>query len=237
MPELLTIGEVAKRSGVAASALRFYEERDLIRSERAGSGHRHYPRPVLRRIAFIVFAQKDRTDPRGDRRPSWTSCRPTRSQSSRLVSPVQRLDVEDRRAGSPSSSASRPGSPSASAAAACRWTAASWPTPTTGRPRAGPVRATGSAIARHSPSREGTRQGTSGAGPVDAGRPRARRGDQRRADPGPSHGHLRHRSPHPLRGTPGPRRPCPLRSWSATSSPARWCPWARTCPTSMPATS
>jgi MerR family redox-sensitive transcriptional activator SoxR len=56
--ELLTIGEVAKRSGVAASALRFYEQRGLITSERAGSGHRRYPRPVLRRIAFIVFAQK-----------------------------------------------------------------------------------------------------------------------------------------------------------------------------------
>jgi MerR family redox-sensitive transcriptional activator SoxR len=55
---LLTIGEVARRSGVAASALRFYEERGLITSERAGSGHRRYPRPVLRRIAFIVFAQR-----------------------------------------------------------------------------------------------------------------------------------------------------------------------------------
>jgi MerR family redox-sensitive transcriptional activator SoxR len=58
MSELLTIGEVARRSGVAASALRFYEERGLIASERAGSGHRRYPRPVLRRIAFIVFAQR-----------------------------------------------------------------------------------------------------------------------------------------------------------------------------------
>src|SRR3954464_4714366 len=58
MVELLTIGEVARRSGVAASALRFYEERGLIESERAGSGHRRYARPVLRRIAFIVFAQK-----------------------------------------------------------------------------------------------------------------------------------------------------------------------------------
>jgi MerR family transcriptional regulator, redox-sensitive transcriptional activator SoxR len=56
--ELLAIGEVARRSGVAASALRFYEDRGLIRSERAGSAHRRYPRPVLRRIAFIVFAQK-----------------------------------------------------------------------------------------------------------------------------------------------------------------------------------
>ncbi len=58
MAELLTISEVARRSGVAASALRFYEERGLISSERAGSGHRRYPRPVLRRIAFIVFAQR-----------------------------------------------------------------------------------------------------------------------------------------------------------------------------------
>jgi MerR family redox-sensitive transcriptional activator SoxR len=58
MPELLMIGEVSKRSGVAASALRFYEERSLITSVRTGVGHRRYPRPVLRRIAFIVFAQR-----------------------------------------------------------------------------------------------------------------------------------------------------------------------------------
>ena len=58
MAELLTISEVARRSGVASSALRFYEDRELIRSERAGSGHRRYPRSVLRRIAFIVFAQR-----------------------------------------------------------------------------------------------------------------------------------------------------------------------------------
>ncbi len=58
MATLLTIGEVSRRSGVAASALRFYEERGLISSERAGSGHRRYPRSVLRRIAFTVFAQR-----------------------------------------------------------------------------------------------------------------------------------------------------------------------------------
>jgi MerR family redox-sensitive transcriptional activator SoxR len=56
--ELLTIGEVAKRTGVAASALRYYEERGLITSERAGSGHRRYRRAVIRRVAFIVFAQR-----------------------------------------------------------------------------------------------------------------------------------------------------------------------------------
>ena len=58
MAELLTIGEVAARSGVATSALRFYEERGLIGSERASSGHRRFNRPVIRRVAFIVFAQR-----------------------------------------------------------------------------------------------------------------------------------------------------------------------------------
>src|SRR5215831_7792470 len=58
MDNLLTIQEISRRSGVAASALRFYEDRGLITSMRAGSGHRRYQRPVLRRIAFIVFAQR-----------------------------------------------------------------------------------------------------------------------------------------------------------------------------------
>ena len=58
MPDLLTIGEVARRSGVASSALRYYEARGLIASERIGSGHRRYRRGVLRRLAFIVFAQR-----------------------------------------------------------------------------------------------------------------------------------------------------------------------------------
>ena len=58
MAPLITIGMAARRSGVAASALRYYEERGLITSQRAGSGHRRYSRAVLRRIAFIVFAQR-----------------------------------------------------------------------------------------------------------------------------------------------------------------------------------
>ena len=58
MSRILTIGQVSRRSGVASSALRFYEQRGLIASERAGSGHRRYPQAVLRRIAFIVFAQR-----------------------------------------------------------------------------------------------------------------------------------------------------------------------------------
>jgi MerR family redox-sensitive transcriptional activator SoxR len=58
MSDLLRISDVARRSGVAASALRFYEERGLIASVRSGAGQRRYPRATLRRIAFIVFAQR-----------------------------------------------------------------------------------------------------------------------------------------------------------------------------------
>jgi len=58
MDNLLTIQEIARRSGVAASALRFYEARGLIQSVRSGAGHRRFPRATLRRIAFIVFAQR-----------------------------------------------------------------------------------------------------------------------------------------------------------------------------------
>jgi len=58
MADVLTVGEVAKRSGVATSALRFYEDQGLIHAERTDAGHRRYPRAVIRRVAFIVFAQK-----------------------------------------------------------------------------------------------------------------------------------------------------------------------------------
>lgn len=54
----LTVGQLAERTGVATSALRFYEERGLIHSERNGAGHRRYPRAVARRVAFVVFAQR-----------------------------------------------------------------------------------------------------------------------------------------------------------------------------------
>jgi MerR family redox-sensitive transcriptional activator SoxR len=57
MDEELTIGQLAARSGVATSALRYYEDRGLIRSARNTGGHRRYPRFVIRRVAFIVFAQ------------------------------------------------------------------------------------------------------------------------------------------------------------------------------------
>jgi MerR family redox-sensitive transcriptional activator SoxR len=54
----LTPGEVAARSGVAVSALHFYERNGLITSERTSGGQRRYSRDVLRRLAFIRVSQR-----------------------------------------------------------------------------------------------------------------------------------------------------------------------------------
>src|SRR5690348_15968961 len=58
LPEKITIGELSARSGVAASALRFYESEGLLRAERTRAGQRRYPRGELRRVAFILAAQR-----------------------------------------------------------------------------------------------------------------------------------------------------------------------------------
>ena len=55
--ELLAIGEVSARSGMAASALRYYEEQGLISSTRTAGGARRYPRSVLRRLAVVRAAR------------------------------------------------------------------------------------------------------------------------------------------------------------------------------------
>lgn len=55
---LLTIGEVSERTGVAASALRYYEELGLIASTRSSSNRRLYPRHMLRRVSLITVAKK-----------------------------------------------------------------------------------------------------------------------------------------------------------------------------------
>ena len=57
LPDRITIGELAARSGMATSALRFYEEQGLISAERTAGNQRIYPRPSLRRVAFIRAAQ------------------------------------------------------------------------------------------------------------------------------------------------------------------------------------
>lgn len=54
----LTIGELAERSGVAPSALRFYEEKGLIFSERTTGNQRRYRKSTLRRVAFVRTAQR-----------------------------------------------------------------------------------------------------------------------------------------------------------------------------------
>jgi MerR family redox-sensitive transcriptional activator SoxR len=54
----LSIGEIARRSGVASSALRFYEDQGLISSRRTAGNQRQYLRSTLRRIAFVQAAQR-----------------------------------------------------------------------------------------------------------------------------------------------------------------------------------
>lgn len=55
--DLLTIGELAARTGLAPSALRFYEDRGLISSERTDGNQRRYHREVVRRVSFVRAAQ------------------------------------------------------------------------------------------------------------------------------------------------------------------------------------
>jgi len=98
----LTIGELSARSGVAASALRYYEKLGLIRSTRTSGNQRRYERTELRRVAFIrVSAQVGvpLTDiqsaleslPRG-RTPTTTGCCVT-ATSTRSSSPRRRQRI------------------------------------------------------------------------------------------------------------------------------------------------
>ncbi len=57
-PKELTVGEVARRSGVAVSTLHFYESKGLIKGWRNQGNQRRYPREVLRRVAVIKVAQR-----------------------------------------------------------------------------------------------------------------------------------------------------------------------------------
>lgn len=55
---LLSVGQVAERSGVAVSTLHFYESKGLIHSRRNAGNQRRYPREVLRRVSLIKVAQR-----------------------------------------------------------------------------------------------------------------------------------------------------------------------------------
>lgn len=58
LADKLSIGQVAERSGVPQTALRFYEDKGLIHPERSSGNQRRYPRSILRRVAFIRSAQR-----------------------------------------------------------------------------------------------------------------------------------------------------------------------------------
>jgi MerR family redox-sensitive transcriptional activator SoxR len=94
----LTVGQLGARSGVAVSALHFYEAQGLITSRRTSGNQRRYPRDTLRRVAFIRASQrvgiplrtiKEALDRLGDRRT------PTREDWARL-SAAWRRDLDDR---------------------------------------------------------------------------------------------------------------------------------------------
>lgn len=58
LPALITIGELSRRTGVATSALRFYEERGLIRSARTAGNQRRFARATIRRVSVVRAAQR-----------------------------------------------------------------------------------------------------------------------------------------------------------------------------------
>jgi len=101
----LSIGEIARRSGVAASALRFYEDQGLIFSRRTAGNQRQYRRSTLRRIAFVQAAQRvglqlaeikaaldSLPDDRNPTRADWTRLSRTwRSRLDRRIAELERL--------------------------------------------------------------------------------------------------------------------------------------------------
>lgn len=54
----LTIGELARRTGLSVSAIRFYEERGLVEAMRTGGNQRRFQRADIRRLSFVLIAQK-----------------------------------------------------------------------------------------------------------------------------------------------------------------------------------
>jgi MerR family transcriptional regulator, redox-sensitive transcriptional activator SoxR len=58
MPQGLTIGDLAARTGLAVSAIRFYETHGIVAPLRNAGGHRRYDRADLRRLSFAMIAQK-----------------------------------------------------------------------------------------------------------------------------------------------------------------------------------
>ncbi|MAP94670.1 MAG: redox-sensitive transcriptional activator SoxR [Ponticaulis sp.] len=56
--DILSIGDIAKRTGLAVSAIRYYETMGLITPHRNAGGHRRYMRSDIRRLSFVMIAQQ-----------------------------------------------------------------------------------------------------------------------------------------------------------------------------------
>ena len=98
---LLAIGALAERTGVSISAIRFYEGKGLITSERASSGHRRFRKSVIRRLSFILISQRlgyslDEIKDQLDRLPDKRT--PTERDWNRLAHEFA-TDIEQRIAG------------------------------------------------------------------------------------------------------------------------------------------
>ena len=137
---MLTIGQLSERSGVATSAIRFYESRGLIESARTTGNQRRYAQATLRRVSFIRAAQRVGLVPGGDRRGARHAARPG-------ARPPRRTGPGSAPRGGPGST-SRSGpsrssattSTAASAAAASASRSAGCATPTTRSPTAARAR-------------------------------------------------------------------------------------------------
>jgi len=96
----LTVGEVARRSGVSVSTLHFYEAQGLIGSSRTAGNQRRYPREALRRVAFVRVAQRvgiSLADIGAALAPPPASAAPSREDWARL-SAAWRADLDERMA-------------------------------------------------------------------------------------------------------------------------------------------
>src|SRR5262245_38175996 len=102
--DLLTVGQVADRSGFAPSALRYYEREGLIRASRTAGGQRRYERNVLRRLAFVRAARnvglgldevrealRELPESRTPNRADWTKI--SRAWRARLDEQIQALEA------------------------------------------------------------------------------------------------------------------------------------------------
>lgn len=99
-PAQLSVGEVARRSGVPVSTLHFYESRGLIHSHRTSGNQRRYARDVLRRVSFIRVAQRvgiSLADIQAALSTLPATAAPTRADWER-VSSVWRIELDERMA-------------------------------------------------------------------------------------------------------------------------------------------